>query len=60
MVLAVKHTQGQWDSQEAHKQTQALQSTNLEQEAKIYSEEKAVPSISGAGKTGEPHVKKWN
>jgi len=32
-----------------------LQSTN--KEARIYNGEKIVPSISGAGKTGQLHVK---
>ena len=31
-----------------------------DKEARIYSREKAVFSISGAGKTGELHIKEWN
>jgi len=29
----------------------------MTKEARIYNGEKIVPSISGAGKTGQPHVK---
>ena len=29
-------------------------------EARIYNREKTAPSISGAGKTGQPLVKEWN
>ena len=29
-------------------------------EAKIHNGEKSVPSINGAGKTGQTHVKEWN
>ena len=29
-------------------------------EARLYSGEKTVPSISGAGKTGQLHIKEWN
>ena len=32
----------------------------LIKEARIYNGEKAASSISGAGKTGQPHVKEWN
>ena len=32
-------------------------STNLTEEARIYNGEKTVSSISGAGKTGQLHVK---
>ena len=35
-------------------------STNLTKEAKIYNGEKIVSSISGAGKTGQLHVKERN
>ena len=31
--------------------------SSMTKEAKIYNEEKRVPSISGAGKTGQLHVK---
>ena len=33
---------------------------SMTKEAKIYNGEKAVSSVSGAGKTGQLHVKKWN
>ena len=29
-------------------------------EARIYNGEKAASSISGAGETGQAHVKEWN
>ena len=29
-------------------------------EARIQNGEKTGPSISGAGQTGQPHVKEWN
>ena len=29
-------------------------------EARIYNGEKTVSSTSGAGKTGQPHVKQWD
>jgi len=32
----------------------------LTKEARIYNGEKTVTSISGAGKTGQLHVKEWN
>ena len=32
----------------------------MKKEAKIYNEEKIISSISGAGKTGQLHVKEWN
>ena len=37
-----------------------LWSINLTEEARIYNEEKTVSSVSGAGKTGQVHVKEWN
>ena len=36
-----------------------LWSTNLTKKARIYNGEKAVSSVSGAGKTGQLHVKEW-
>ena len=33
------------------------ESTGMTKEARIYNGEKTVPSINGAGKTGQPHVK---
>ena len=44
------------DRKSRDKPTQ-LWSTNLTKEAKIYNGEKTVPSISGAVKTGQLHVK---
>ena len=32
----------------------------MTKEARIYNEEKTVPSISGAGKTAQPHGKEGN
>ena len=32
----------------------------MTEEARIYNGEKTAPLISGAGKTGQPHVKEWN
>ena len=32
----------------------------MKKEASIYNGEKPVSSISGAGKTGQLHVKEWN
>ena len=33
---------------------------SLIKEASIYSGEEAASSVSGAGKTGQLHVKEWN
>jgi len=34
-----------------------MDTLSLTKEARIYNGEKIVPSISGAGKTGQPYVK---
>ena len=37
-----------------------MDTLSLTKEAKIYNGEKTVSSTSGAGKTGQLHVKEWN
>ena len=51
-----KHRSMEQDRKPRDKHTD-LGSTNLTKEARIYNGEKTASSISGAGKTGQLHVK---
>ena len=62
MALAVKHTPGpvkQAGSPQINPSPYNQSTCNKRGKNTQY-EEKAAPSISGAGKTGELHIKKWN
>ena len=37
-----------------------MASQSMTKEARIYNGEKTVPSASGAGETGQLHIKEWN
>ena len=51
----------QWNRIEAQRETHPHMVTlSLIKEAKVYNGEKTASSISGAGKTGQLHVKEWN
>ena len=59
MVLAQKqkHRSVEQDREPRGKPTHIWSPYFLIKEARIYNGEKTAPSISGAGKTGQPHVK---
>ena len=59
MVLAQKqkYRSMEQDRKPRDKPTHILASLFLIKEARIYNEEETVSSISGAGKTGQVHVK---
>ena len=49
---------GQWNRLKAQRLTHALMGTlSLTKEARLYNGEKTASSVSGAGKTGQLHVK---
>ena len=57
-VLAQKQKSDQWNKTESLKITYVPMGTlSLTKEARIYSGEKTISSRSGAGKTGQLHVK---
>ena len=50
----------QWSGTEARSKPMHLQSINWRQSSRGYTLEKKISSISGAGKTGQLHIKQWH
>ena len=57
MVLAQKQ---KYRSMEQDRKPRDTVTLSLIKEARIYNEEKTASSLSGAGETGQLHVKEWN
>ena len=57
MVLAQKQ---KYRSMKQNRKPRDIKTLSLIKEARIYSGDKTASSISGAGKTGQLHVKEWN
>ena len=61
MVLAQKQKYTPMEQDRKPRDKHALMGTlSLTKEARSYNWEKTASSISGAGKTGQLHVKEWN
>ena len=55
-----KRNIAQWDRTESPEINSCTYGQSMTKEARIYNGEKTITSISGAGKTGQLHVKEWN